>query len=163
MLFLNRELLKPCLHVNSLNEIKLIDFWKEGKRGIILDLDNTITPWNQDIVAKPAHTFIEDALQIGFQICILSNATRRRTEKVASFYKIPFFAPALKPRKSAFLNAVDHINLKVDEVVVIGDQIFTDVLGGNRAGCYTILVSPLNKQEFLGTKIMRFVEQLIGK
>ncbi len=153
------SLISPNETVNSLSEIDLKALYLAKKRGIILDLDNTITPWNQYKVNHKAHNFIHNALQLKYKICLLSNASRVRTGKIAKLYNLPYVAAAFKPRKKPFQQALQLLNLENNEVMVIGDQLFTDILGGNRINCYTILVNPLEEKEFIGTKLMRMLEK----
>ncbi len=155
------NLLYPDTIVGSLKDIDLTYYWDLGKRGIILDIDNTITPWHQDTIAEGARIFIEEALRMPFQVCLLSNATYKRSAKIARQYNIPYVAMALKPRKKSFKQALGNMKLSAGQVIVIGDQLFTDIWGGNRTGCYTILVTPLDKKEFIWTQMMRGLESLL--
>jgi len=155
------SILKPDLVVASLADIDLNFFWKQGKRGIILDLDNTITLWNSKEIMAPELFFLEKVLALNFKICLLTNAGYKRTKIVAQRYQLPFIANAFKPRKKNFIKALEKISLLPEQVLVIGDQLFTDIWGGNRVGCYTILVTPLSIKEFPGTRLIRILEQLI--
>ena len=151
--------LQPSEIAGSIDSINLSKLWSMGKRGIILDLDNTIIPWHSGEIVGEADRFIKSALDIGFSLCFLSNATKSRAKKVADFYHIPYLAPALKPWPLSFKKALKILKLPSTQVVVVGDQIFTDILGGNLVKCYTILVPPLLKKEFIGTRFMRFLER----
>jgi len=153
--------LRPKRQLNSLKEIDLARFWKQGKRGLVLDLDNTISPWREEEVTPEADSLIREALRLNYKVCLLSNASSRRVETIARQYNIPFVAPALKPLKKPYRKAMALMNLRSEEVIAVGDQIFTDVLGGNRSGCYTVLVPPLKKKEFVWTRLMRAVESLV--
>jgi len=155
--------LKPDLRVSSLSSIKLESFWQMGKRGIILDLDNTITPWNEMEITADAQSFLQNAFNLNFKLFLLTNAKPKRTKEIAHKYAIDYLAPALKPRKRAFLKALSVIDLEANQVLVVGDQIFTDILGGNRVGCFTILVTPVSKQEFVGTKLVRVLEAMVNR
>ena len=84
-----------------------------------------------------------------------------RLKHLAEKLQVPFVKGRLKPRKSAFRPALELMNVSPDRVAVIGDQIFTDILGGNRLGLYTILVRPLSRREFFGTRISRVFEKAI--
>jgi HAD superfamily phosphatase (TIGR01668 family) len=156
------EILKPNRAVDSISRINLHKYWREGKRGIIIDLDNTLTPWKKQQVNKEAHDFLLNALSHNYKICLLTNAGRKRTKLIADHYNIPFIANAFKPRKKTFLKALKLIGIQNSQAIVIGDQIFTDILGGNRAGCYTILVPALSKRDFMGTKFLRMLEKIFG-
>ena len=155
------NILKPNLTVNSISNINLKYFWKKNKRGIIIDLDNTLAPWNIERVNEKADDFLKEALALKYKICLLTNAGKERTKKVAEQYQMFYIAAAFKPRRKAFFQALKLIDLEASQVMVIGDQLFTDILGGNRAGCYTILVPALSKREFVGTKILRLLEKVI--
>jgi HAD superfamily phosphatase (TIGR01668 family) len=74
---------------------------------------------------------------------------------------IPFVSKATKPRVKGFAAAMELLGVRPEETVVVGDQIFTDILGGNRAGAYTILVVPIDPREFLGTRLVRVVERRV--
>ncbi len=74
---------------------------------------------------------------------------------------IPGLSKANKPSRRAFLQALDLLGSRPEQAAMIGDQVFTDVLGGNRLGLYTILVVPLCRREFLGTRVLRLVERVI--
>ncbi|MDD2400727.1 MAG: YqeG family HAD IIIA-type phosphatase [Clostridia bacterium] len=156
------DILKPKKVVTSISNIDLDSYWLTGKRGIIIDLDNTIIPWDNSIVNEDAHNLLIKALTCHYKIFILTNAGEIRTQDIANQYGIPYIAHAIKPRKSVYLKALDLMELKPHQVIVIGDQIFTDILGGNIAGCYTILVPAISKREFIGTKILRLFEKIIN-
>lgn len=156
-------LLHPNAVVTSLNDIDLETFWNKGIRGIILDLDNTITPWRQDILTADAQTLIAKAHSLSYKIHLLSNASKSRTKRVATRLQVGYTAPGFKPFRRGYNKALKQLQLSADQVIVIGDQVFTDVWGGNRAGCYTILVTPLERTEFIGTKLMRLLELIIGR
>ncbi|HHW74588.1 MAG TPA: HAD hydrolase-like protein, partial [Firmicutes bacterium] len=70
---------------------------------------------------------------------------------------------AVKPRRRAFRKALQILDLTASETAVVGDQIFTDVLGGNRLGLYTILVTPINDKEFIWTRMIRCLERFVLK
>lgn len=151
--------LKPGLCVDALGSIDLKTLKNKGIKGLIIDLDNTICPWNQNKVTNEADVFIKKALALDYKVCLISNASYNRTREIAQNYCIPFIAPALKPWKRSFMAALRRMELQNAAVAVIGDQIFTDIYGGNKAGCFTILVPPLDKKEFIWTRFMRKLEK----
>lgn len=150
--------LYPRMYVNTLLDIPLEELWSRGIRAFILDMDNTITEWNSQELRFEVEAWFSAIKQQGFKACILSNNGERRILGVAERLGIPFIHRARKPLRGSFMRAVTLMAAKPAEVAVIGDQIFTDVLGGNRSGLYTILVKPLAKSEFYGTKISRAME-----
>ncbi|NMA92200.1 MAG: HAD hydrolase-like protein, partial [Firmicutes bacterium] len=81
--------------------------------------------------------------------------------RLAGELGIPAIWYAIKPRRGAFRRAIKEMGLRPGQVAVIGDQIFTDILGGNRLGLYTILVTPLCEIEFIWTRLIRRLESLV--
>ena len=152
------NILYPRMYVNTLLDIPMEELEKVGIRAFILDLDNTITEWNSQELRAEVEAWFSAIKQQGIKACILSNNGEQRILQISKRLGIPFIHRARKPMRGSFLLAVDLMEVKPAETAVIGDQIFTDVLGGNRAGLYTILVKPLAKREFYGTKISRAME-----
>lgn len=155
------RMLYPDLYVDSLLDIPLGQLQDKNIKAFILDLDNTITEWNSNHIREEIGTWFASIRSQGFKACILSNNGQERVLQVAESLGIPFIHRAQKPRRGAFHRAVSLMGVKAEETAVIGDQIFTDVLGGNRAGLYTILVVPIARREFVGTKFSRAMEYFV--
>ena len=146
------------MYVDNLLDVPLEELAAAGLRAFIFDLDNTITEWNSQELRTEVEEWFKLLREQGFKACILSNNGARRILKISQRLGIPFIHRARKPMRASFLQAVALMGVTPSETAVIGDQIFTDVLGGNRAGLYTILVKPLDRREFYGTKISRAME-----
>lgn len=157
------KLLCPHMIANSLYDIELHTLKDRGIKGIIFDLDNTIIPWDQPTISPEITQWLQGLLAQGFQLCLVSNNMGKRVGKIAGIFDIPFIARAYKPAKTGFRRAISTMNLDHCQVAVVGDQLFTDVLGGNRLGLCTIWVTPLTTKEFMGTKITRQLEKLAVK
>ncbi len=155
------QILCPRLYVNSVHKIDLDALKHMGIKGIIVDLDNTLVPWNEDAEFPKAVEWLSKVKDSGLSVCIVSNNHPRRAKTLAGSFDIPFIWQAVKPRRRAFRKAMRMMKLKQSQTAVVGDQVFTDILGGNRLGLYTILVRPLKKQEFIGTRLVRQVEKII--
>jgi len=155
------DFLKPHLQVDSLHDIDYDKLYKNGIRAILLDLDNTIVPWNTEEFSPDILDWLRRLVQKGFKLCIVSNNSEERVMSAATSLGIPAISNAVKPRTKALHKALELLDVQKHEAALIGDQVFTDVLGGNRLGLYTILVTPLAKREFIGTKINRFLERLV--
>lgn len=152
------KLLYPDIYVDSILDIPLKKLQELNIKAFILDLDNTLTEWNSNDLRDEFIKWFEQINQLGFKACILSNNGEKRVLTVAQRLNIPFIFRAQKPRRKAFLRAVSLMKVKASETAVIGDQIFTDIMGGKRAGLFTILVVPIARREFIGTKISRLME-----
>ena len=155
------NILRPDLFVDSIKDIPLEKLQQQGIKGFVIDLDNTITAWNSYEVAEEVMDWVIKAKSMGLALCIASNNHEKRVMKVAKILDLPFLSNAGKPRRKAFKKVLSISDIKADELAVIGDQIFTDVLGGNRMELYTILVVPISSSEFFGTRIMRRMERFV--
>lgn len=151
-----------CPHavVESLYDIDFDELKEQGIRGIIFDLDNTIIPWNSCDICPNIADWLRCLMTKGFKVSIVSNNWHKRVKAIAEQFDLPFVSRAYKPAKTGFHRALAQMGLQPHETVVIGDQLFTDVLGGNRLGLRTIWVKPLTSQEFIGTRIHRRFERL---
>ncbi len=151
----------PKQYVEDIYQIDLQGLKDKGIKGLILDLDNTLVPWNDHAVYPEVQAWVGALKGAGFRACIVSNNDARRGKKITEIFEIPAFWKAVKPRRRTFRKALAMMDLRPSQVAVVGDQVFTDILGGNRLGLYTILVRPINKREFLGTMCVRKVEKVV--
>jgi len=156
-----RSLLVPKLYVESIFHIDLELLKSHGIEAIITDLDNTLVPWVECQSNPRLLEWLAQVQQAGFKVCLVSNALERRLGHFRTALGIPGFSRANKPSRRAFLQALALLGSSPKNTAMIGDQVFTDILGGNRLGLYTILVPPLCQREFLGTRILRLVERLV--
>lgn len=152
--------LRPDIMADSLNELSAATFKDRGIEGIIIDLDNTLTNWNERFITDDVCSWVKMLQSQGLRFCVLSNSGRKRIKETVKVLGISYVPNALKPRKRGFLQAMQKLNTKPNNTAVIGDQLFTDVLGGKRLGLMTIMIKPRNKREFLGTKLIRRVEKI---
>lgn len=153
--------LLPDLYVESIYQI---DFEKLKARGIdtiVTDLDNTLVSWSESTVNPKLIDWLEQLRGKGFKVCLVSNAVESRIAHFRGAMSIPGFSKANKPLRKAFKQALQLLGSEPQHTAMIGDQIFTDVLGGNRMGLFTILVVPLSKKEFIGTRVVRIFERWV--
>ena len=153
----------PQYQANSILELNSDLLKKSGIKGVIFDLDNTLVEWKKDTLTPEVIHFISQLKEEGFKLCILSNALEHRVEVVAQTLNIPYVSRAVKPRKSPFRKALEIMGTKPAETAIVGDQLFTDILGGNRMKLYTIWTPPLSSTEFLSTRAVRKIERLVIK
>lgn len=152
--------LLPDLHVNTVYDIDLEALKNRGIKGIITDLDNTLIEWDRPTATPELAEWINNVQHAGFKIVIVSNNNEERVKKFCDPLGIPFIHSAKKPFQTAFKRSKELLNLKPNEVVVIGDQLFTDVLGGNRLDLYTILVVPVAQTDGFFTRFNRRLERV---
>jgi len=151
----------PDRYVKSILEIDTGLLQARGIKGVIVDMDNTIIPYHQRQIDARVQEWMEQMKEQGFKLCIVSNNTAVQGEELARQLDIPAVWYAVKPRRRAFRKALHQMGLSAGKVAVVGDQVFTDVLGGNRLGMYTVLVVPLSQKEMFWTKAVRAVERKI--
>lgn len=153
---------RPGMCVDGLKDIDLEDLRSRGIRALMLDLDNTILPWRDVVVPESSEQWVRQAKSLGFGVCIVSNTHNpKRLTRIASALGIPSVHRALKPRRRGFARALETVGCDPAAAAVVGDQILTDIVGGNLAGMFTILVRPMHQREFVGTKLSRIVEKLV--
>ena len=154
------KLLTPTIYYK---DIYIIDYQKLKKQGIkclLFDLDNTCVGYHEKLPTKKLEELFNKLKKMNFQVIIFSNARKKRIEP---FKKLSIICHPLskKPLKFNFKKLMKKYNYKKEEICIIGDQLFTDVLGGNRVGIMTCLVEPLTKDDFIITKIFRKIENHI--
>ncbi|MCR6096819.1 YqeG family HAD IIIA-type phosphatase [Salipaludibacillus agaradhaerens] len=151
----------PDQYVKSVFEISVEQLKEQGVKGIITDLDNTLVEWDRADATERLIEWFDLLRAQGFQIVIVSNNNEKRVKHFADPHKITFIHSARKPLSKAFKTACKLMNLKREETVVIGDQLLTDILGGNRAGFQTILVVPVAQTDGFLTKFNRRIERRV--
>jgi len=160
-----RDLLTPDRLVRHVSEVSPIELAEvRGIRAVICDLDNTLAEWHSETIDDEVRHWLRNVQETGLQVCIASNTRNfSRLERIATdlgIHHVP--GNAGKPGTRGLRRALQMMEATPIEAAMIGDQLFTDIVAGNRAGIYTILVNPLSPREFIGTKwISRRLEQVV--
>ncbi|HLO02255.1 MAG TPA: YqeG family HAD IIIA-type phosphatase [Symbiobacteriaceae bacterium] len=158
------QLLRPAEYRRSIHHIDLDRLAALGKKAVLLDLDNTLVEWNAPEPTAELTNWLAAVRARGMQPCLVSNNRGPRVSAFAGKAGLPYVSRAIKPRRKGFREAMAQLGVTPDQTVVVGDQLFTDILGGNRSGAYTILVMPLHPKELAWTKMMRrFERPLLAK
>jgi HAD superfamily phosphatase (TIGR01668 family) len=154
----------PKQKVRSIYAIDLEALRTAGIKGIITDLDNTLVKTREQLADEQVVAWFQFLKDEGFKVVIVSNNTRKRVGGFSMPINIPYIHGARKPTSSGFRKALAVLGLSPQETAVIGDQVLTDVLGGNMLGMYTILVEPcsLEGEKFV-TRINRSIEKIVVK
>ncbi|WML47451.1 YqeG family HAD IIIA-type phosphatase [Neobacillus sp. PS3-34] len=151
----------PDEHVKSILDITPGLLKERGIKGIITDLDNTLVEWDRLNATPQLIKWFDEMRKNNILVTIVSNNNETRVKSFSDPLDIPFIFQAKKPMSRAFKKAINRMGLKREEAVVIGDQLLTDVLGGNRGGFHTILVVPVAQTDGFFTKFNRLVERRI--
>lgn len=155
------KLLAPSVQVESVMEIDLDRLEALGVKALLLDLDNTLLAWNQRELTVEVRDWVKLAVGRGFRLCIVSNASRRRLSVQSTILEIPCVPNSQKPRRRALRKALKLLEVEPAQAAMVGDQVFTDVLAGNRLGLFTILVIPLHLKEQWWMTWVRKLERAI--
>ncbi len=155
------SLLTPDRYYTNLEAIDLADLRSLGVSALLLDLDNTLLPQGIDELRQELRDWTARVTAAGFRLCIVSNNWHGRAKVVAASLGIPVVSHAVKPLPFAFRRGLRLIDAVPHETAVIGDQLFTDVLGGNLIGATTVLVVPLSVKDLPHTLLLRLIERRI--
>lgn len=126
--------------------------------GLLLDLDNTLAPWNDPVCPDDVGRWLAAVRGAGIRVMVVSNNGPARVGRFAATYGLHALARAGKPRARAFRRALAQLGTAPQETLAVGDRWLMDVVGGNRVGLRTVLVEPLSGREFWGTRAIRWVE-----
>ena len=140
-----RELLRPDWVLGAtVVELPVAQLQERDIRALVLDVDRTLLPRRQGHLPERAELWLQQA-RAQLPIHLLSNnPSRRRIGSVADHMQLPFTTSAGKPRRTALRRVVQDLGLPMEQVALVGDRLFTDVLAGNRLGLFTVLVKPID-------------------
>jgi len=153
----------PALRARSVTEITPEFLAARGIRALVLDLDNTLVTWHGYEVAPPVADWVTSMHDAGISMCVVSNTHRpRRLRELSAVLGVSYVPSGGKPRRAGFRRAMAAMGSTATETAVIGDQLMTDIWGGNRCGLLTIWVDPISPEEWWGTKVVhRSMERLL--
>lgn len=156
-------MLKPNAYFEKVENISIEFLQKNKLKALILDVDNTLIDYDRNL-SKDIQIWAKNLQGQGTKLYILSNTNnKQKVEQVANTLKIPYMHFAKKPLKSGFLKVQKILNENSENIGVVGDQIFTDVIGGNRCKMFTILVEPIKEKDYWYTAWKRPIENMIKK
>lgn len=133
-------------YFNTINDVSPEYLLEKGIKGIILDIDNTLIGHDVPIPDEKTLKHLRNFEAAGLKLCVVSNNTYERVSAFSAKIGVKYFVhDALKPRAYGYKLAAEEMNLPMANIAAIGDQVFTDVWGAKRAGCFAILTKPLHK------------------
>ena len=150
----------PREYYGSAFAIDFQSYYARGYRAALFDIDNTIVehdaPYDDNAVS-----FFRKLKDTGFKVCLISNNEEGRVKPFAQGVKAQYIYGAGKPKAEGYLKAAGLLGCQKDEILFVGDQIFTDILGANNAGIYSILVKPISGDPIFRIKLKRIGEKII--
>jgi hypothetical protein len=151
---------KPTYVFNDVTEITPEFLRKKGIKGLLLDLDNTLTTHNNPVPPQSSLDWLDTMRAAGIRLMIVSNNKAERVTPFANELKLDFESRGAKPLTFGYTRAIKRMGLGKREVAAVGDQIFTDVLGSNLKGIRSIFVFPIQPETSLPFRFKRTVEKL---
>lgn len=149
---------KEC--ADSTYEIDFEALYEQGYRGVLFDIDNTLVP--HGIPAdKRARELFDRLRKIGFHTCLISNNKEPRVKPFAKEVGSKYIFDAHKPSVKNYKRAMEIMGTDITNSLFVGDQLFTDVYGANRANMYTILVKPIHPKEEIQIVLKRYLEKIV--
>lgn len=155
--------LYPNTMIDSVYQLPIESLKKAGIKGVIFDIDNTLVPYDVPEPTEEVIRFIKMLQEESFKVVLLSNNTEDRVIKFNEKLKVMTVHKAQKPLKKNFMRALELIACKKEEAIIVGDQLFTDVYGGNRMGIQTFLVNPISDKDEWQVKLKRHLEKIVLK
>jgi len=154
--------MRPLLRVQRVNDIALETLWQQGFRALIIDLDNTLVGYRLLEPAPPVAAWVRAAQERGFALAIVSNNVRAWVSAVATMLGVVTYVHnALKPLPFGVIRAVKQLRARRSQTVVVGDQLFTDVLAAKLLGVRAILTDPLVADEHHAMWALRLAERFM--
>ena len=150
----------PDVYRESIYDINYKKLKEQGIKCLLFDLDNTIVPYNERILRAETKELFYQLKQLGFKLLIFSNSPKIRVKAFGRELNVDIFSGARKPSIKGFNKILKKYKYTENQVAIIGDQILTDVVGGNKVGIMTILITPVGKDP-IWTKLNRVRERKI--
>ena len=150
----------PDIYQKSIYHIDYEKLRDNGIKCLLLDLDNTCVPYEDKEPNKKLIELFDMLKDMDFKLIIFSNAPKKRIAPFKKALNVDCLARAGKPSRKNFLKVIKLFNYNLSDVVIVGDQLYKDILGGNMVGIKTILVNPMSKDDMILTKyIIRPLER----
>lgn len=153
-------MLKPDLHVASVTDVAVDWLRSRGIRGVLLDADDTLVVRGGSVAAE-ARAWLEELRAAGIRVALLSNGAPGRVAELGAALGVPAFALSGKPFWFAFRRGLRALGCEARATAMVGDQLFTDVLGANCAGLVSVLVTPLSPGRHAHTRAARRLERWV--
>ncbi|MCD7826035.1 MAG: YqeG family HAD IIIA-type phosphatase [Clostridiaceae bacterium] len=154
------ENLYPDEDAASAYEIDYEAYYNKGYRGILFDVDNTLVEHDQPVTLVAIELF-QRLNEIGFQTCIISNNKDDRVKPLADALESDYVYKAGKPSAAGYLQGMKQMGTVPETTLFVGDQIFTDIWGANRAGVHSILVKQIARHEEIQIVLKRLLEKIV--
>ena len=145
-------------------KISQSELQRKGIHSLLLDVDGTLVNRKSNMIPKAVKNWIRESKKLFSLYLISNNPSKKRIAKIANELNLSYKYNASKPRKKVTLSAIKEIGSKHNNIAIIGDRIFTDMIVGNRCNIKTILVKRLNQDGFpINFNLTLTIEKLISR
>lgn len=141
-----KNALMPRYRVRRVTDIRPEELKKLGVRGLALDIDNTIAYDSVETFIEGVPEWLKEVRESGLRLVIVSNALPTRARRISEMAGVPALGMSGKPLPFGFWRAAKRMGIRISEMAVVGDQLLTDIRGGNLCGAVTIFVDPARKE-----------------
>lgn len=149
----------PTHRYKTLAEVPIEEFANKGIRGVLLDIDNTLIRYGDHDAIPPENIeWLKRASAVGVKVLLYSNASQWKISHIKKLSGLPAVPKAYKPSWHMLSKALSIMEIEKKEALMIGDQLCTDIFGGNLCGIETVLVEPMCSNDWIGTKLLRLIE-----
>jgi hypothetical protein len=155
------RLLAPRYRVRAVYDLTVPRLRAWGIEALMLDLDNTLVLWRQGAPPPEVSDWMTELRRARIPICVVSNRFSGRARAVAASLDLPIAEGAFKPSRAKLRHALALLGTPPARTAMVGDQLFTDVLAGNRLGVPTVLTTPLSPGESIRTRLLRVLERRV--
>ena len=154
-------LFKPTFWLKSDLNIDEAFLKSNGVKALVLDLDNTLSMHGNPAAESGIPEWLDEMRELGIKMRVVSNNTTKRVAPLAAKLGLEFTANGAKPLTFGINKAIKLMGVSKAETLVVGDQIFTDIMGGNLGGIRTVLVEPFHLEKTWTFRLKRRVESLV--
>lgn len=152
----------PNYYVQSFKTLNIRKLHDMGIQLLLCDIDNTLVAYDEEVPNQDVIDFIHKLKRNGIEVALCSNSLSSRGKNFGKHLPVSKTYPfSCKPLPFCFKKAMKDHGLKASQIAILGDQMYTDILGGNVWGLYTILTAPIAIKDRNITKVFRFFEELI--
>ncbi|MBO5211073.1 MAG: YqeG family HAD IIIA-type phosphatase [Clostridia bacterium] len=155
--------LKPKIKLEKVTDITIDILNKYGIKALILDVDNTLSTHHGQVLTDGLPEWLDLMRQNGIKMTVLSNSNSKRLTPFAQKIGLDFISLGLKPLPFGYIRALKRLGTSKEETAIVGDQLFTDTMGGNFVGVKTILLTPIKPETSLRFRSKRRVERFVMK
>ena len=154
---------RPNIKLDKITDIKVSLLKKYNIDSLILDVDNTLSTHHGQVLTDGLSEWLANMRENNIKLTILSNSTSKRLDPFAKKIGLDYISLGLKPLPFGYIRALKALGSKRKNTAIVGDQIFTDTLGGNIVGLTTVLLTPIKPETSLRFRMKRRVEKFLIK